>query len=59
MAKCINCNSCLKYINLFGKQYLYCLLCSTVYKVQDSKLIKVEDQNLIKEARRITGNAIV
>ncbi len=60
MAKCLNCLSCLKYITLFGSNYLYCSFCRKIYIYVSGpdRLKEITDSKLVMEARRISGNGI-
>lgn len=58
MAKCTHCNSCLKYITVFERKYLYCSLCRRVFIVQGDRIKEITDTAIVMEARRVFGNAI-
>lgn len=56
--KCIECNSCFKYVWLGVKRYLYCTLCRSLYDLVDNKLVEITDPDLIRQAREIMGNRV-
>lgn len=53
MAKCKNCYSCLIYLWVGYKRYLYCTLCRKVYDTNENgDLTEVTDRGIIDSIRQ-------